>query len=208
MGIFDFIKSNKEFKEYHPNGNLSCKCYKNRSGELVDFFRFYNLEGKKMGEWHYKNGICDGIITTWYSNGKESSEGSIRVNRYVGKIKTWYYSGEIQSIVELKFDINEYNRIKNSNDPYLSINDPKYGVHGSIKPIWMGDGGIVIKSNVDEWGLWYSENGNSEEIKVHEIQKRNVEYVATLNNKNDETSLYCSEYFQKTNPEIGTGRKL
>ena len=50
MGIFDFFKSNKEFKEYHSNGNLSFKYYENRSGEKEGLFRFYNLEGQKIGE--------------------------------------------------------------------------------------------------------------------------------------------------------------
>ena len=193
MGIFDFIKGNKELKEFHSNGNLRSKCQENRSGELVGLFSGYNFDGNKILEWNYKDGICDGRITTWYSNGKKSSEGNIRDNRYVGKIKTWYYSGEIQSIVELKFNINEYN---NNMDP----NDPRYGVHGSIKPIFMTDGGIHIKPDVNEWGLWYSENGDSEKIKIQEIQKKNFEYIDSLNNKNDETSLYCSESFQKTNP--------
>ena len=203
MGIFDFFKSNKEFEEFHPNGNLRCKYYENRSGELEGFFRVYNLEGKKIGEWNYKDGICDGRITTWYSNGKKSSEGSIRENRYVGKIETWYLSGQIQSIVKLIFDINEYNKITDFDGPNWTpdmIDDPKYGIHGSIREIYMTDGGIDIRSDIDEWGLWYSENGDSEKIKIQEIQKKNFEYIDSLNNKNDETSLYCSESFQKTNP--------
>lgn len=203
MGIFDLFSSKKEQKDYHSNGQLKSIVYVNRSGELEGPVSFYNLEGSKIMEWSYNNGICNGNITTWYSNGNKSSEGSIRENRYVGKIKTWYYSGEIQSIVEVIFDINEYNKITDFNNPNWTpdmMDDPKYGIRGSIKPIWMSDGGIHIKSDVDEWGLWYSENGDSEKIKIQEIQKRNFEYVDNLNNKNDETSLYCSESFQKTNP--------
>jgi len=64
MGIFDIFNSKKEHKDYHPNGQLKSIVYVNRSGELNGPVSFYNLDGKKIMDWNYNNGICNGKITT------------------------------------------------------------------------------------------------------------------------------------------------
>ena len=186
MGIFDLFSSKKEQKDYHSNGQLKSIVYVNRSGELEGPVSSYNLEGSKIMKWSYNNGICNGKITTWYSNGKNSSEGEIKENRFTGKILTWYFDGKKQSEINLKFDINKYNENMNPDDP-------EYGVNGSNQPVWFTDKGIKIKTKVNECGLWFYENGTSEEMTIQKIQKKNYEYVDTLDNKNDETSLYCRE---------------
>ena len=186
MGIFDIFKSEKEEKDYYPNGQLKSIVHLDRSGELNGPVSFYNLEGNKIMEWNYNNGICNGKITTWYSNGNKSSEGEIKENRFTGKITTWYYDSKIQSEINLKFDMNKFNE---NNNP----GDPEYGVSGSNQPVWFGDEGILIKTNVNEFGLWFYEDGTREEMSIQKIQKKNFEYIDTLDNKNDETSLYCRE---------------
>ena len=75
----------------------------------------------------------------------------------------------------------------------MNPDDPEYGVYGSIKPVLFTDKGIYIKTKVNECGLWFYENGTSEEMTIQKIQQKNYEYVDTLDNKNDETSLYCRE---------------
>ena len=82
MGIFDIFKSEKEEKDYYPNGQLKSIVHLDRSGELKGSVSFYNLEGNKIMEWNYNNGIGNGKITTWYSNGNKSSEGEIKENRF------------------------------------------------------------------------------------------------------------------------------
>jgi antitoxin component YwqK of YwqJK toxin-antitoxin module len=79
MGIFDIFKSEKEEKDYYPNGQLKSIVHLDRSGEFNGPVSFYNLEGNKIMEWNYNNGICNGKITTWYSNGNKSSEGEIKL---------------------------------------------------------------------------------------------------------------------------------
>ena len=64
MGIFDIFKSEKEEKDYYPNGQLKSIVHLDRSGEFNGPVSFYNLEGNKISS----TGI-DAVYGAWKGEG-------------------------------------------------------------------------------------------------------------------------------------------
>ena len=81
MGIFDFLKKNKNIENdnglneiYHNNGKgeIKLRCYK-KNGKVEGVFKSYYENGDLRGEGNLKNGKKDGVWKYYISN--ESLDG-------------------------------------------------------------------------------------------------------------------------------------
>ena len=58
-----------------------------------------------MVEANFKNGVRDGMATTWWENGNKRTQGEFRKGLHDGKWQGWYEDGTLRKVAE--FDEGE-----------------------------------------------------------------------------------------------------
>ena len=82
-----------------------------KEGKWVEY---YHSTGRKMYEHYYKDGVRDGLHTSWYENGKKKIEGTFKDDKHDGLHTTWYENGQMKIQNEFKdgnlvFTISSWN---------------------------------------------------------------------------------------------------
>lgn len=177
MGIFDFLKKNKNIE--NDNG-LNETYYNNGKGEL----------NKKFTK---KNGNIEGLYKSFYRNGNIKSEVSFSRNKYDGPYKMYYSTGEVRVEGNFRnhkkngdFILYKYRRSNKWNGDSNNIskyyiekvigryeNDKKEGVWKRTKE------GYIDGNEKGEW------KKNQNELTIHDITFKNF--------KKKNITIYCDK---------------
>jgi len=77
--------------ETYKNGNIESITYHKKSRTGIEKVKYegYHKNGQKEEERTYKDGIEDGLRTTWYWDGRKRSEGTYKDGKRDGKWTEW-----------------------------------------------------------------------------------------------------------------------
>jgi len=77
--------------ETYKNGNIESITYHKKSRTGIEKVKYegYNRDGQKKEERTYKDGIEDGLRTTWYWDGRKCSEETYKDGKRDGKWTEW-----------------------------------------------------------------------------------------------------------------------
>mgnify|MGYP001200710399 CR=1 FL=1 len=102
MGIFDFLKKNKNIENdnglnetYYDDGSIKERYYKKHGKEDGSYESFYENSQLKS-EKNYKNNKKDGVWKEYYKNSQLKSEKNYKTGKLDGLSKGYYKDGQLK----------------------------------------------------------------------------------------------------------------
>ena len=99
IGIYDIEKFQVpigEWRGWYEDGKEEYIEQFNEKGENDGIFIYWNENGIKTREWHYRNGQKDGPFKIWFADGKKSKETTYKKGKKDGLTCEWYEDGKIK----------------------------------------------------------------------------------------------------------------
>jgi antitoxin component YwqK of YwqJK toxin-antitoxin module len=194
MGIFDWLKKNKDIHNdnglnelYYDNGKGTIEeKFNKKNGKIDGVRKSYHRSGRLRNITEYKDGLKDGIFTTFYDWDGE-----------VPTLERKYVKGEmIEEINHHKKKNQLFPKKKTTNNPIEDILKPKNKITSKNDPLKKGlrvhEDQLEDKRNLlIKLGIEIIENGNNikDEISGKKFYLNNIElsfyyHLKNLSNKN------------------------